>query len=790
MIASTKHWTKYAISALAVVALASCGGGSDDPAPDPAPGTPGTFTLGGSVSGLAGGWLVLSLNGTTPLALNANGAFSFPAALGTGSSYAITVALQPSSPTQLCTVSNGSGTVNGAVSNVQVNCVTQVAIGGTVAGLSGSGLQLSLNGGAPLPVGANGNFVFPTLAQGSSYNITVAQQPAGPAQICAVSNGSGVADGGNITNVRVDCVLATASISGVVAGLAGTGLQLSLNGGAVLPIGAAGAFSFAETLGLGTAYTVTVAQQPAGGVVQECTVVNGSGTVGGPVTNVQVNCPPPAPTALAVTASQKRLQFSWTASAAMDAYRLQRRVGTGAWTDDGPALAANATSLTREVAVHLMDWRDTRYRVAACNAGGCTGSSDVGVFSQMLAATVSLPAPIRPVQFGNSAAVSASPMYANALSPDGSTIAAPTGSDSVRIFVRGPSGWVEQAVLTGTDTVAGDSFGSAVALSADGNTLAVGASDRADGGTVYVFVRDAGFWTQESLLVGAATESADSFGNSLALSNDGRTLLVGAPGEDSGATGVNGAQGDNSAPGSGAAYVFVRGAGGVWSQQVYLKASNTQASSLFGRSLSMSGEGETVAVGAPAEDAVASNSGAVYVFTRQGGNWSQQAYLKASNVAGAAHFGFVTLSANGSTLAVGANRESTTALNSGAVYVFQRQGTTWSQEAFLKSSNAGGGDTFGHAVSLAADGNLLAVASPMEDSLAFGVNGTLNNEAATESGAVYLFERRAGGWVERSTVKSPNTQASQLFGYDVRLSADGSVLLIDAANAGRALFVY
>ncbi|MBN1538004.1 MAG: FG-GAP repeat protein, partial [Anaerolineales bacterium] len=142
----------------------------------------------------------------------------------------------------------------------------------------------------------------------------------------------------------------------------------------------------------------------------------------------------------------------------------------------------------------------------------------------------------------------------------------------------------------------------------------------------------------DSYLKASNTGSEDLFGRSVAVSGD--TVVVGATGEASSATGVDGDQTDNSASGSGAAYVFVRSSG-VWSQQAYLKASNTGANDFFGGSVAISGD--TVVVGAMHEDSSATGvdgdqtnnsadaSGAAYVFVRSNGDWSQQAYLKASN---------------------------------------------------------------------------------------------------------------------------------------------------------------
>jgi subtilisin-like proprotein convertase family protein len=174
---------------------------------------PTTYTVGGNVSGLTGSGLVLSLDaGAQTLPVSANGSFTFPTALATGTSYTVTVGTQPSTPAQTCTVTTGSGTIGSAnVTNVAVACTTNppqtYSIGGNVSGLSGSGLVLSLNGGAQtLPVSANGSFTVPTaLADGSVFDVTVTTQPTSPTEVCTVANGSGTLTGANVTNVAVTC---------------------------------------------------------------------------------------------------------------------------------------------------------------------------------------------------------------------------------------------------------------------------------------------------------------------------------------------------------------------------------------------------------------------------------------------------------------------------------------------------------------------------------------------------------------------------------------------------------
>ena len=277
-------------------------------------------------------------------------------------------------------------------------------------------------------------------------------------------------------------------------------------------------------------------------------------------------------------------------------------------------------------------------------------------------------------------------------------------------------------------------------------------------------------------------------------------------GEDSATTGVNGNQLDNTVSGSGAAYVFSR-TGSVWAQQAYIKASNTGVGDNFGRSVALNSDGSTLAVGAHFEGSNAvgvsgnqlSNAsfkaGAVYVFSRTGTVWTQQAYIKASNTGVQDYFGeSVALSDDGNTLAVGAYRESSvatgvggnqldnTATQSGAVYVFSRTGTAWTQQAYIKSSNTEAGDWFGRLVALSSDGNTLAVTGYGEDSSATGVNSNGLDNTALTSGAAYVFSRTGNVWAQQAYVKAPNAEAAEVFGSSIALNADGNTLAIGAQN--------
>ncbi|MGI9302910.1 MAG: FG-GAP repeat protein, partial [Gammaproteobacteria bacterium] len=289
------------------------------------------------------------------------------------------------------------------------------------------------------------------------------------------------------------------------------------------------------------------------------------------------------------------------------------------------------------------------------------------------------------------------------------------------------------------------------------------------------------------------------------------TLAVGVVGQDSNAIGINGDQLDDSAPNSGAVYVFTR-TGNAWGQQAYIKASNTGERDSFGGAVSISGDGSTLAVGAREEDSnatgingnqldnAAKDSGAVYVFSRVGATWRQQAYIKASNTDGAVAaeqlgdlFGeTVSLSADGNALAVAAFREDSsatgingdqldnTATEAGAVYVFSRLGGIWSQQAYLKASNTDANDQFGYRISLAGDGNTLAVAAVGEDGSAIGIGGNQTDNSAPFAGAVYVFGHVVGTWSQKAYIKARNTEAGDYFGWGVSLTADGSTLAVGA----------
>ena len=267
---------------------------------------------------------------------------------------------------------------------------------------------------------------------------------------------------------------------------------------------------------------------------------------------------------------------------------------------------------------------------------------------------------------GNTLAIGAPHESGGAKGVNGKQSGEVFGSGAVYVFVRSGATWAQQAYVKPSNPQMSAEFGHAVVLSADGNTMAVSAyweASKATGingtqsdesipqaGAVYVFTRTGTTWTQQAYVKASNTGEAgtedkfgdgDQFGVSIALSDDGRTLAVGAISEDSASPGINGNQADNSATSAGAVYVFLR-TGNTWAQQAYIKPSNPDPADMFGYSVSLSADGNRLAVGSYDEsgsfrgingppDNMRRGAGAVYVFTRTGTTWAQEAYMHASN---------------------------------------------------------------------------------------------------------------------------------------------------------------
>lgn len=526
---------------------------------------------------------------------------------------------------------------------------------------------------------------------------------------------------------------------------------------------------------------------------------------------------PPGPPTASVSASNKKLIFSWNTVTGATHYRLLENLdGHSGFSQIGADIPSGTLTVTKEIAVHLHDWVNALYMLQACNGSGCTGSTEVSATGVMLEAI---------------------------------------------------------GTVVGSNTEQGDIFGAVVALSADGRTLAVGATredSNATGingdednnsaehsGTVYVFVRDdAGAWSQQAYVKASNTDGypgedvllnwpdhddGDAFGSAVALSDDGDTLAVGARYEASDATGVNGDQSNNDVYGAGAVYIFTRDGAGAWSQQAYIKAS--KKAGRFGRAVSLRNDGNNLAVGAAGEVFVFARdsidgwsqeaimvsdteyekygasvamsgsalavgapggAGQVYMYVRDTeGIWSRQASITASNPDPGDSFGN-SVAMSGQTLVVGAPFEDSSAtgingdqtdnstnsigndgLSAGAVYVFRLEGADWNHYAYIKPSNTGEWDFFGSAVALSQDENVLAVGALGEDSGATGINGDQNDNSAERWGAVYVFRFDGTNWSQQSYLKPPDVHHGQI-GVGITLNVNGDTLAMYSSHWSHA----
>lgn len=383
-----------------------------------------------------------------------------------------------------------------------------------------------------------------------------------------------------------------------------------------------------------------------------------------------------------------------------------------------------------------------------------------------------------------------------ALSRDGNTLA--VGADlkavgrpadglpavgAVYVYTRTPQGWREQARLRATVPTTGSGFGHSLSLSDDGSRLAVGAPFEShndasagaalagDQGTVYVFGRSDSGWALQSRLLASKAGNFDWFGMSVSLSGRGDAVAVSAHRHDGG-------EPDAQRTDSGAVYVFKHSASG-WTEQAFLEASNAQAGGRLGTSVALSFDGLTLAAGA-----LASGRGAVHVFRQETAGWREQAIVSSADATTQNPLGSqVLLSADGTTLAVGATAPDGTEArqrSAGSAYVFVHQGGQWKQQARVRASNADMGDAFGERLALSADGRVLAVSAVYEASAAAGLNGDQSDNSSLSAGAVYLYARDGKRWSQTDYVKSNRTRAGDLFGSALALSGDGRQLAVGA----------
>lgn len=351
-------------------------------------------------------------------------------------------------------------------------------------------------------------------------------------------------------------------------------------------------------------------------------------------------------------------------------------------------------------------------------------------------------------------------------------------SGAAYVFVRAPSGWVQQAYLKPPkETHAQDFFGGSVAIS--GDTLAIGSVRRdlrsvttlpTRNGVVFVYTRTGGVWTFQQELSASDATVGDSFGYSLAV--DGDALAVGAP--------IVGQLGSKY----GAVYAFNRVAG-KWQQSQKLVSSQPQDLAQFGSFLTM--DARTLVVSTQEEYHDATSGGAVYVFTRRDARWENIQRLAPEPPRANAWFGFET-SIFGDELVVGApslDDPDRTDEQPGEAWLYERRGDRWENTTVIKAPLVQRGNLFGTGVAVAKDA--LLISSPGENGSSSGVGGDPNRRDASQTGAVYLYARTDEGWKFSTYLKATNPDAADQFGWMVALGSDFAVvgaMLEDGAGQG------
>lgn len=375
------------------------------------------------------------------------------------------------------------------------------------------------------------------------------------------------------------------------------------------------------------------------------------------------------------------------------------------------------------------------------------------------------------------------------------------------------NGWSQQAKLAADDGDSGDEFSISVTVSGDGTTAVIGAQDDenpngAAAGSAYVFGRDGSSWTQQAKLIPDDGDGGDRLGENLAVSSDGTTAVIAAPSDD-----------EPNGPNAGSAYVFSRD-GGSWTQQAKLAASDGDEADRFGTSVAVSDDGTTAVIGAGGDEDPNGESGGLfggsaYVFSRDSGSWGQQAKLAADDGEERDSFGTVSVSGDGTTAVIGANRDDTpNGEDAGSAYVFSRDDGSWSQQAKLTAEDGDGGDQFGGSVTVSSDGTIALVAggglgyvfsrdsgswsqqSKLDPddgdddfgSVAVSGDGSTavlgapgdDNLNGTNAGSAYVFSRDGDSWNQQVKLLADDGDESDAFGFLVAVSDDGTTAVISA----------
>lgn len=327
-------------------------------------------------------------------------------------------------------------------------------------------------------------------------------------------------------------------------------------------------------------------------------------------------------------------------------------------------------------------------------------------------------------------------------------------SGSIYLYKWENNKW-NQTKVSCQEPTAWDRFGCSVGISGDGQCIVTGAkwqqTNGSKAGAIYIYKQTPGGWEETQILASDGEEN-DYFGHAVSISDDGLTAVAGAYGDDG--FGIF----------SGSAYVY-RYNGLTW-EETKLHASDDSNSSQFGRFISISGDGLTIAAGAYGDIDNGIRSGAVYIYQWDGNSWEETKITPSDGEAEDRFGSSVALSTDGRTLAVGAYWDDVNGAYSGSVYIFKWNGVSWN-EIKLIPSDGGIQDYFGKSIDLSGDGELLGVG-------AYGYSEDDDN-----TGAVYLYQWEQGGW-EEIKICPQDRNNENLFGFHLSLAGGGDFFAVGA----------
>ena len=454
------------------------------------------------------------------------------------------------------------------------------------------------------------------------------------------------------------------------------------------------------------------------------------------------------PASVSVTANgTKTLRFSWEAVPGAESYKLSENVdGSSGFTEIATDIDASAT--TYDLVIPLAERTNAQYILSACSQDGC-GDSD-------------------------------------AFSPADEVLNAAIG------YLKAEAG------STGRGIVTTGEFGIAMDMSDDGKMMVVSAKgEDGDRGGVYVYSMGDNGWELNAALQPPVADPGDEYGRDVAISADGTEIIVGSPGEDSSQSSVPTM---NDITNIGIAYVYWYGATG-WTLVEKLKPFTAGGHS-FGRSVDMTDDGMAVVVGAPQTDGY---EGSVTYYEFISGAGYQHRHTITDSLAQAGdRFGMsVAISGDGSTLAVGEPFDGNyntgvgasktpknsppvpASISSGAVFVYgyDESAKRFNEQSYIKAETVGENHYFGWSVDLSDDGNLLAVGAYGDNIMKTGISDPSNvTVTAGTVGAVYTYRHASAAWSYENYIKASNASGDYAFGNKVKLSDDGSRLLVGSSR--------